>query len=154
MKTLFRLIVLICTLFLLTSCMQKDPTFRPTGNDSLELTKLSSKGVTDQQPADQAREFLSNYEEVASVRAVNDDGKLLIGVEVHHHDRFSLDNIEKELRKAVKRNYRDMDITLSTDKKILIELAQLETDMMNQKISKDDIKQKLRELIKLSKEQT
>lgn len=134
--------------------MKNDLTYEGTNNDSLELSKLSTKGLTDQQAADQAKNFLSYYEEVQSVRAVNHDGQLLIAVELNHHDRFSLDKIERELKREVKKQYNDMEITLSTDKKILLELTKLEEAITNNDISREDIKKELNRIKKLSKEQT
>lgn len=141
-------------LFLLFACTNKDPTWQSQGNDSLELSKLSSRGVTDQQPADQAKEFLSHYEEISGVRAVNHDGQLVVAIDVHHHDRFSLDHIEKTLREDIRRNFSNMKVTLSSDQKIFIELKQLEEDILAQNISKNDIKKRLNEIQKLSKEET
>src|SRR5699024_12178992 len=55
--------------------------------------------ITDQQAADKAKEFLSHFEEVAAVRAVNHDGELVVAVEVKHHDRFSLRSEERRVGK-------------------------------------------------------
>lgn len=151
MKQLF---ITICFLFVLIGCGNNDALRHSDGNDSLELTKLSSKGVTDQQPADQAKEFLSHYEEVAGVRAVNHDGQLVVAVDIKHHDRFSLDTIEKDLGKDVRENFSNMKVTLSTDEKIFIELKQLEEDILSQNVSNDDIKKRLKEIKNLSKEET
>lgn len=148
-------LLIVCSItLLLFGCTNKDPTWESQSNDSLELTKLSAKGVTDQQPADQAKQMLSHYEEVAGVRAVNHDGELVVAVDVHHHERFSLDNIEKALRKDIRKNFSNMNVTLSTDQKILIELKQLEEDMLEKKVTKQDIKERLTKLKKLSKEET
>lgn len=134
--------------------MNKDTTFQSSGNDSLELSKLASEGITDQQPANQAKHFLSNYEEVAAVRAVNQDNQLLVAIEINHHDRFSLDDLEKELTKDVKKNFSDMKVTLSTDKKILIELRRLEEEISANTLSHEEIKERLHKIKKLSKEET
>lgn len=144
----------VCLTLMLIGCANNDALRQSDGDDSLELTKLSVRGVTDQQPSDQAKEFLSHYEEVAGVRAVNHEGQLLIAVDVKHHDRFSLDTIEKDLRKDVRENFSNMKITLSTDKKIFIELKQLEEDMLAQNVTEDDIKNRLKKIKKLSKEET
>lgn len=149
-----RLLIVISLLCVFVACTNKDPTWQSQSNDSLELTKLAAKGVTDQQPADQAKEFLSHYEEVSGVRAVNHDGYLVVAVDVHHHDRFSLDHIEKSLHDDVKQNFSDMKITLSTDQKIFIELKDLEEEMLTQNISKDKIKERLKKIRSLSKEET
>lgn len=144
----------VCLILLLIACTNNDTLKQSKGNDSLELTKLSARGITDQQPSDQAKEFLSHYDEVANVRAVNHDGELVVAVDVKHHDRFSLDSIEKNLRQDVRENFSNMKITLSTDEKIFIELKQLEEDILAQNIAKDDIKKRLKKIRKLSKEET
>lgn len=150
-----RTIIVACSIaLLLVGCMNKDATWQPEPKDDLELTKLSVRGVTDQQPADQAKEFLSHYEEVAGVRAVNHDGILVVAVDLNHHDRFFLENVEKGLHRDIRENFSDMEITLSTDYKIFIELKRLEEDILNNNVKKDEIKKRLDEIIKLSKEQT
>lgn len=149
-----KLVLILGLVFLLTSCMNKEATFEPRGNDSLELTKLRSEGITDQQPANQAKEFLSHYEEVAAVRAVNQDSQLVIAVEIKHLDRFSLEDIEKQLQKDIKKNFSDMKVTLSTDQKILIELRKLEEEITANRISHEEIKERLQKIKKLSQEET
>lgn len=149
-----RILSLISFIFILVGCMQSETSYDRAEDNSLELTKLSTKGLTDQQPADQAKHFLSQFEEVSSVRAVNNDGQLLIAVELNHHDRFATDRLEKELTKEVKKQYNDMQITLSTDQKVLLELRKLEEAITNNNISKEDIKKELHRIKKLSKEQT
>lgn len=146
--------IVICFLLLFVACANNSQMSKRDGNDSLELTKLSARGVTDQQPSDQAKEFLSHYDEVAGVRAVNHDGQLVVAVDIKHHDRFSLDEIEKSLRKDVRENFSHMKITLSTDEKIFIELKQLEQDILAENVAKDDIKKRLKKIKKLSKEET
>ncbi|MEI3604884.1 YhcN/YlaJ family sporulation lipoprotein [Pseudogracilibacillus sp. SE30717A] len=150
-------IIIIISIFILTACannIQKDPTFEPTGNRDLELVKLSSKEIMDQNPSNRAKELLSQYAEISGVRAVNDKNELLIGVDIDHHERFSLDNMESELRKKIKENFSDLKVTLSTDQKILLELEKLEEDIRNKKVSNDELRKKIKELKSLSKEET
>ncbi len=154
--TLKRILFLV-SIIILSACtnnMQKDPTFEPTGNRDMELVKLSSKEVMDQNPSNRAKELLSKYTEISAVRAVNDKEELLVGVEVDHHERFSLDNIESELRKKIKENFSDLKVTLSTDQKILLELEKLESDIRDNKVSNDELKKKIQELKSLSQEET
>lgn len=138
----------------LTGCMNKEPTYESTKSEPLELIKLTSKGITDQQPADEAKEFLSHYEEVSGVRAVNHNGELLIAIDIDHEDRFSLESLEKELRKKLQKEFPQMKIDVSTDQKLLIELKSLENDITDRAISKEDIGKKLKSLRKLMKEAT
>ncbi len=149
-----KLIVIFTTVLLLTACTNNDTAIQPEPKDDFELTKLSVRGVTDQQPSDQAKAFLSQYEEVSGVRAVNHNGTLVIAVDLRHYDRLFLEDIEKALYKDLQRNFTKMQITLSTDRKIFLELERLEKDILDDKLSSADIKKRLNDIITLSKEQT
>lgn len=151
-KTLF----IIGTLLMFTACMNNEGnlTFEPNQNEDLELVKLSADGVVDQQPANQAKEILSNYEEISRVRAVNHDSNLLIAVEIDHNERFNLDNIEREVRKKIKQNFSKMKVTVSTDQKLLLELRHLENAIAENRISEQALEKQMDKLIKLSKEET
>jgi|SRR5690625_1359006 len=149
--------VLIMTPFLLFSACMKDQnesTLEPTGNRNLELVKLSSYGIHDQNASNQAKEMLSYYDEIAGVRAVNHDKDLLIAIDVRHHDRFNLDSIESDVRKKINKNFSDLKVTLSTDRKILIELEKLEKRMEAQDISDEQLKSRIKKIKSLTKEET
>lgn len=147
---------LVCTLLIFTGCMNNDNnlSLEPDGDRSLELTKLSSGGEFHQQAANQAKGIISNYEEITGVRAVNYEDELLIAVDVDHLDRFVLDDIENEVKKNVKQNFAQMQITVSTDQKIYIELEDLEQALQANNISKDNFKKRFDKIKKLSKEET
>lgn len=147
-------IICLCLLGLLTACMSQDPTYEPTKNQDLELTKLSTKGVTDQQPADEAKQYLSQYEEVSGLRAVNHEEQLLVAIDIDHDDRFALDSLESKLRKKLHENFPNMEIHLSTDQKLLFELEKLEQEIANESIAKKEIGKRMKKLKKLMKEQT
>jgi|SRR5690625_205504 len=143
-----------CFILFIVGCTNNETTLIPSGDDSLELTKLANDGITDQQPANQAKQFLSEYEEVSAVRAVNHDNQLVVAVDIFHHDRFSLNKLEKQLTKDIKKNFSDMHVTLSTDQKILLELKRLENDITANAVKKDEIKKRLHKIKKLSREET
>lgn len=151
-----RVFFVIISILILSACTnnQNDNALEPTGDRDLELVKLSSNGVADQNASNLAKEILSNDEEISEVRAVNHDNDLLIAINVDHHERFALDTIESELRKKINKNFSDMKVTLSTDQKILIELEQLENDIQGNDISKKQLKDRVKKLKSLSKEQT
>src|SRR5699024_1820588 len=148
---------LIATVFIVSACTQdaqKDPTFEPGGNRDLELVKLATDEVYDQNPSNRSKEILSNYEEVSGIRAVNDKDNLLIGVDIDHHERFSLDNMESELQKKIRKNFSDLKVTLSTYQKILLEVEKLEKQIRANEVTNDELKKKIADLVSLSKEQT
>ena len=47
-----------------------------------------------------------------------------------------------------------MKVTLSTDQKILLELKKLENEIENRSINHEELKKRVKKLVKLSKEQT
>lgn len=149
-----KLVMLSIIAFVLFGCTNNDPTYEDAQNADVELLKIKSDVPVDQQPANQAKEFLSHYEEVKQVRAVNTDDDLVIAVDINHHDRFQLDHLQKELTKDVKKNFSGMTITFSTDRKILIELKRLEEDLQKQNMNVDEINERLEKIKKLSKEDT
>lgn len=152
-----RILILLGSLFLFSACsaaIDSNLGLQPPKDQPLELTKLSAKGISDQLPADQAKRILSEYDEVQAVRAVNDRDTLLIGVKLNHFDRFRMDDIERRLRKKVKRDFSEMNIKLSTDEKIHFELTKLEDAIVNKEITKKDIKKRMKKIEKLSGEET
>lgn len=152
-KTKFFLFI---ALLLLAGCSNDDrkETLTPTGDQPLELTKLSTNNKFNQQPANEAKDLLSQYEEVAGIYGVNNDSQLIIAIDVDHLDRFDLTDIENALKQKVKENFNEMSITLSTDHKLRIELEQLEHAIQANKITKKALTKKINDLKKLSKEET
>lgn len=147
-------ITLIILLIVLTACTNKEPTFEPTKNPGLELTKLSSKGITDQQPSDEAKQILSQYEEVSGVRAINHDGELLVAIDIKQSDRLSVKSLQRDLSKKLKDEFLNMDVHVSTDQKLLFEIEKIENALMNDSITKKEVGKKLKKLKKLMKERT
>lgn len=145
--------VIISLLFLI-GCSHKEATSDRPSNESLQLTKLATQGITDQQPANDAKQYLSQFPEVSQVRAVNVDGTLFVAVNVRQRDRFSLDKIESNFQKQIEEQQPNMDVTLSTDQKFIVELEKLEKKIDKNEIKKKTLKKKIDKLKKLSKEET
>lgn len=155
MKRHLLLFISIC-LFVSIGCTNKnrEQILEPTGDQPIELLKLKSNSVADQNASNQAKEIVSKYEEVAGVRAINYDNQLIVAIDVDHLDRFNLSEIEKELRKKINDSFSDMIVTVSTDQKIIIELEKLEKQIQAKSISEKELKKKMNDIKKLSKEQT
>lgn len=150
----FTWITLILLLIVLTACTKKEPTFEPTKNPGLELTKLSSKGITDQQPSDKAKQLLSQYEEVSGVRAINHDGELFVAIDIKQSDRLSLKSLQRDLRKKLKDEFQNMGVHVSTDQKLLFEIEKIENELIDDSISKNEVGKRVKNLKKLMKERT
>lgn len=151
-----KIFFLLLALLLFSGCAENDrnETLTPTGDQPLELTKLSTNKMINQQPSNDAKDFISQYEEVAGIFAVNDDKQLMIAIDVDHQDRFDLTDIEKALKKKAEDNFSDMTITLSTDQKLWIEIEQLEHKLQSNKISKKELSKQISDLKSLLKEET
>ena len=151
-----RNILSLLLLVLLTSCTQggNESAFEPSGNDDLQLAKLSSYGIFDQNPANTAKNLLSKQDDLTHIRAVNDDTQVIIAVDVEQQERFTLDSTERKLRKKMNDYFSDMTVIVSTDQKLLIELKKLEDDIQQNKMSNDQLKKRLNKIKKLSKEET
>lgn len=147
-----KLAVLIIIAFVLTSCASNNP---KTKQDSSQGTiHLSNQTSSSQSKAEQAKEKLRHDENIDQVLAVNSKDNLVIAIEVPHMKRFQLKKIEKQATKKMKKAFPDMTVHLSTDKKIVMELDELENNLTTKDISQKELNKKLNKLIKLMNEQT
>ncbi|WP_152657369.1 hypothetical protein [Oceanobacillus sp. CFH 90083] len=107
-----------------------------------------------QETAAQSKKLLMDKDDIKAVHAVNTKDTLLVTIDVPHHERFSLQDIKKAYQKELEQTFPNFTIELSTDKKIILETSKLEEKMTNQAITEEEIKKKIEEIIRLSKEQT
>lgn len=122
--------------------------------DNIKLTKISTHSHIDQHPSNQAKEILSKQKEITAIKAVNSKDKLVIAIEVQHNKRLKLAKIRKKLTKQMKDQFPDMEMEFSTDKKIYLELEQLEKEIQTNAITNKKLKKKLKHIIKLAREKT
>src|SRR5699024_12125951 len=84
-------------------------------DDNIELTKIDTNKAIDQQASNQAKDILSKYEDITTVKAANTGKILLIAIEIEHNKRFNLDKIEKQLTKQMNKSFPDMKVVFSTE---------------------------------------
>lgn len=150
----YKILLTFGIIFFLIGCSTDPNMDTSEDDDNIELTKISTNKVIDQQASNQAKNILSKYEDITTVKAANTDKILLIAVEIEHNKRFNLDDIEKKLTKQMKKSFPDMKVMFSTDQKIVIELDELEKDLQANKIKNKALKQKIKHLVTLTKEKT
>ncbi|WP_159431566.1 YhcN/YlaJ family sporulation lipoprotein [Ornithinibacillus halophilus] len=139
---------------LLTSCGTEMNNSSGRNSQDIQLTKISTKGnIHDQTAANRAKEILSKNDSVTAVQAVNTSNKMLITIEIPHHERFLLEKKRKELQKKMEKEFPDYKVELSTDKKIILELEDLEKKLREDNISNKKLEKELKHIIKLSKDQ-
>ena len=107
-----------------------------------------------QSPANEVKNYINDREEFSEIYVVNTDSQVLIAITPKHHERFRLADFRKELEKDIKDEIDPLEIELSTDKKIAIELKELEEKLEKKSISKKQLEKEFKRIVKLSKEET
>src|SRR5699024_4904445 len=149
-----RIIVLAVILTTLVSCTPNNNS-ESRSYPPVEMTKISTKNsAISQGESNHAKNILSKNDNVTHVYAVNTKDTLVIAIKVRHMKRFRLQKIKQKLTKKMKKEFPKMDVYLSTDKKIVIELEKLEKKLKKTSISKKDFKKQIQNIIDLSKEKT
>lgn len=143
-----KIIILLSFTMFLVGCTHQESSYQEKPN----IEHLSTNSY--QQASIQAKELLMNKDDLKAIHAVNTDDTLLVTIEVPHHERFSLVDISKQYQKELEKAFPDYTVELSTDKKIILETAELEEKAAENKLTKDEMKKKMEKIIHLSKEQT
>ncbi|WP_145524329.1 hypothetical protein [Virgibacillus sp. SK37] len=135
MKKIYKTIFIIITCFILFGCQNNSPVKNTNNHDQkVEVKNISSSQMIDQEPSNEAKEILKKHNEVTGIKAANTDKDLIIAVEIEHNKRFQLKKIKKELTKEVKKHFKDFHVELTVDKKIFLELDELEKKIESDKI--------------------
>lgn len=147
--------MLIGLIFILTvGCNDENNTQQNQDQNPINVTQISTKKVYDQEYSNEAKQILSTKENINNVYAVNSDDLLVIAIEVPHHARFNLKKLNTKLSKEMDKKFKDIKVELATDKKIILELKDLEEKIKNDKISKKELNKRLKHISKLLKEMT
>src|SRR5699024_4221990 len=121
--------LLISSLFLIfiivSGCTTNETKDSSSQND-VDMTHLSTKQSINQYISNPKKETLKKYDEITSIVAVNTKKKLVAGVRVHHKNRFRLKTLRKKWKNRIEKAYPKMDVHVTTDKKIIWELEDLE----------------------------
>lgn len=150
---LYRALIIICVFLLLVSC-GKGPNMDSTSNIDIQFTNVKTTKSLQQETANTAKNILSQRENITTVKAVNSEKHLVIAFEIDHLKRFTLEKTRKKVQKQMDENFPDLDVIVSTDKKIILELERLEEEIFSDTISKKELDKKIEKIVKLDKEQT
>jgi len=147
------LIISLCFTLLLIGCNVQTPSEKTT-NNRVELTKISTKQPIDQQASNQAKEMIRQYDAITSVKAINSSHYLVVAFVIEHLKRFKLERFRKNIQKHLEKQFPHLKVIVSTDQKIILELDQLENKIETTNISKKQLEEFVKKIIRLSKEQT
>ncbi|MBE1556931.1 YhcN/YlaJ family sporulation lipoprotein [Sporosarcina limicola] len=95
------------------------------------------------------KELLTKDERIKSAAVLFHERELLTAVRMKTFSRFSKRKIGKELEKKLKEYYPELNVTVSVDNKILMEMNKLMDMKKQEKVSK-----KIKKLKSLIKEET
>ena len=143
-------------MYLLLSGCANNSTTENTGTemDEEKYSIIHTTSSHSQSPANELKNHIKNRDEFTDIYAVNTDSQVLIAITPKHHERFRLADFRKELEKDIKDRIDPLEIELSTDKKIAIELKDLEEKLEKKSISKKQLEKEFKRILKLSKEET
>ncbi|WP_408006238.1 YhcN/YlaJ family sporulation lipoprotein [Pseudalkalibacillus sp. A8] len=96
---------------------------------------------------------IQKMEGVDDVKIIQAQNDLLVAIKVTTVDRFQLQEITKKVKKKVEDRHPDMEVTVSPDKKIFLEMDKFEAKHAEKQYSEDKIHKKIKSLIKLSKDE-
>lgn len=138
----------ILFMMLLMGCNNSEVNQTQQGKSSGEkvhYTKVSTSAL-DQSVANKAKKKILAMEEITEVQAVSLDNNLYIAAKPQHHERFQLEKLKKKIQTTLQKMYPKMKIYVSVDKKITMLLNELENNIQEENITKDEVKKKLKKI--------
>ena len=137
-------IVSILLIILLMGCQANN-------DQDVRSLQLEGHAVIDQHQSDRAKKIVSSMKEVIEVKGVNVEKDIYLAPNVKHFQRLRLQKIRKQGHDAVKKQFPDANVHLSTDKKIFMELDKIEQELKNKQISEKRLKEKLKKIEEMMK---
>lgn len=147
-------IILFLFIILLYGC-SNNPLTEDTAPDTTDkqFSVLRTKSAIEQSPSNQAKKYINNQNDFNEMYAVNTDSVIIIGVDPKHRERFQLKDFRESIEKDLHDKINSRKLEISTDKKIVLELKQLEERIQSDNISEKELEKELDRIIKLSKDQ-
>jgi hypothetical protein len=151
-----KIIVLSIVLVFLSACTGTNEQGKEQTNKGkpINITTVNDHelGLTDNAVAKKAKEKVINYDEINEVIAIHNDMELMVGFNVKKLEEFNIKGIEEKVKKDLKKEFPNEIITVSHDRKILMELEKLANEQ--ESLSEKEVKKRLQKIKGLSKEIT
>lgn len=155
MIMMIRLLILIALIVNLTGCSnnaQQEGRKDENTPKNVSMTKNKEMSLTNNTIAKKAKQKIMKYEEINEVIAIHNDMELIVGFNVEKLEEFNVKEIEDRVKKDLDKEFKNELITVSHDRKILMELEKLIEDQ--ETLSEKEINQRMQEIKSLSKEVT
>ena len=137
-------VVLFLLAIVMSACTDRSTTSgnEQTDGSGISITQTAMKYGQD--TSEQVERLLAKEHEFNEV----------IAIDPKHHDRFRLKDLRKSLKDTVEQSFKNYEIELSTDLKIILELRELKLQLNEQNITKEELHKELERIQKLANEQT
>ncbi|MGP4040471.1 hypothetical protein ACTWP4_11360 [Gracilibacillus sp. D59] len=151
MKVLHILIVMCILILVSCNNQNNSSTHQEDTSDIVMLNSETPNAHEENSIPSIAQSYLDDQtNDIASYKAIHIDDQLFVAFNATPLKQAVEQKIEKRVKKDLETLTKIKDIQVTSDQKFYIELTKLE----NQQLSKDQVLKKLKELKKLSKEQT
>jgi len=117
-------------------------------------TGHAAQTLLDQSVARKAAKRVEKMREIKDAIAVNTNEKLLLAYQVKQMQRFRLKQIEKDVRKELKKQFPNHDIIISSDIKLFWKTEELIEKMEKKDMSEKEIDKEINKIEKLGNELT
>ena len=117
-------------------------------------TGHAAQTLLDQSVARKAAKRVEKMREIKDAIAVNTNEKLLLAYQVKQMQRFRLKQIEKDVRKELKKQFPNHDIIISSDIKLFWKTEELIEKMEKKDMSEKEIDKEIDKIEKLGNELT
>ncbi|MED3623141.1 sporulation protein [Bacillus thermocopriae] len=154
MLNIYRAIIFMSCLFLLTACGVN----QQTKDSQLTLMKTTNPTpfVTDHHKSNklvkQIEKDVSSFPPIYDVAVVKGKKDTLVVYKVKHLHRFKMKKIEKDVTAKLEKKYPKENFTVSSDYKIFLETVRLNEKMQSKDISEKDAEKRFKEIVKLTKD--
>ncbi|WP_196305251.1 YhcN/YlaJ family sporulation lipoprotein [Metabacillus sediminilitoris] len=122
--------------------------------NNLNIKNVSHLDMNHVNMESEIEKLLDKEKEVSDVKVFDTDKEIFIAAEIKQMDRFRIKEIEKKLNNLIKDKYPNHNVTLSTDKKIFLELDKLEQKAKNTNMNNKDLEKEIKRIKSLSEELT
>lgn len=146
MRTIVNIIVFSLVLAVLTSCGMQNPSLKKPQAEQ-QLTQDESQIRIDTVLAERAKKTAETVKGVRESTAVVINNEITIAVKASGFDRFRLKPIKAEVHDRVKEHNKDYNVYVTSDKKLFMQLQQIEQQIMGgQDKPHTDIKKKVNKI--------
>ncbi|HET7626764.1 MAG TPA: YhcN/YlaJ family sporulation lipoprotein [Bacillales bacterium] len=150
-----RIFIVLTTITVFTgACGQQN------GNDGKSQARLQqmqenrhAEQPVDQSKSERVRKQIMDRDAVTEVHAVNSKTQLMVAIQLKTMQQFNAQQIVEQVKKSIAHRYPNMKVEVSSDKKVYMEVSELEANLQTHEVSQKQFDKKLKRIARFMKEQ-